>query len=378
MLCPVLAGTGYEARYLTLDAWRAVAALSVLFHHQMLGRVDAVYHGWLGVQLFFVISGYCMAAATDGAIGRGASVGSFMRRRVRRIYPPYLASVVLLVLVHLIMRLVGPEGSLQRALDYLDKPWVLWLQNLTMTQWVTIPLGNAQESFLPAAAQNPSLLLAAYWSLNYEEQFYLVCALGLLAARYTRPGVALVAVTVCAAAFNALAPGFVTGLFIDYWLQFSVGIWVYVRLRRVRSSRAAQMSDGLLMVAAVACFFVAEARGEVAAMSWRTYDFYAELAVCLTFALALVALRRFDARIFASRPGRWLCLFGTMSYSLYLFHHSLLEVFEMIESAAGLPAPAGRSAALEVLCAAFVSAGAAGLHRVFERPFLVKGSGASR
>ena len=112
-----------QPRYATLDAWRGLACLAVIcFHSAAAYVVDADFlarlHAdggsvadwgclvcwrlWIGVPLFFVISGYCIAAAAVNTVERGRSIRDFLIRRFRRIYPPLwiylIASAVVLML----------------------------------------------------------------------------------------------------------------------------------------------------------------------------------------------------------------------------------------------------------------------------------------
>jgi peptidoglycan/LPS O-acetylase OafA/YrhL len=104
------------ARYDSLDVWRGVACAAVLFFHAACGYVptepaaERLQAGrgtavdlahvlatkmWVGVPLFFVISGYCIvAAAVASAARRPRPMRAFLSRRCLRIYPPlwvYLA-----------------------------------------------------------------------------------------------------------------------------------------------------------------------------------------------------------------------------------------------------------------------------------------------
>ena len=110
---------GRDPRYETLDVWRGVACLMVVLHHsgfyalQLVGGVGHVARGVgsvdgrgvlpknmdLGVPLFFVISGYCIAASMDSHRRRGSSSWVFLGRRLRRIYPPYWAALLVFVVV---------------------------------------------------------------------------------------------------------------------------------------------------------------------------------------------------------------------------------------------------------------------------------------
>ena len=104
-------GDRQSARFELLDALRGIAILAVMLLHFAERGVDSgdqliyarvwpvLQHGYLGVQLFFVISGYCITAALYNAIERMNSFQYFLVRRLRRIFPPYWASMVLVVVL---------------------------------------------------------------------------------------------------------------------------------------------------------------------------------------------------------------------------------------------------------------------------------------
>lgn len=76
-------------RFLALDGLRGVAALGVLLLHvPPLDRVVA--HGYLAVDLFFMMSGFVVAFAYEHRLKTGWSLGDFMRARIVRLWPLYL------------------------------------------------------------------------------------------------------------------------------------------------------------------------------------------------------------------------------------------------------------------------------------------------
>jgi peptidoglycan/LPS O-acetylase OafA/YrhL len=100
-------------RFHSLDAWRGLACLMIVaLHASFYVRFDglpettrveypigsrllwAVSRMGIGVQLFFVISGYCIAATADNARQSRLGVPQYFIRRVRRIFPPYWAALV--------------------------------------------------------------------------------------------------------------------------------------------------------------------------------------------------------------------------------------------------------------------------------------------
>lgn len=85
-----------KARFLTLDALRGLGAIAVMAGHAGI-LLDAYMPPfmYLAVDMFFVLSGFVLAHAYDGKFAGGMSVAAFLKARVNRLYPTYLAGLVL-------------------------------------------------------------------------------------------------------------------------------------------------------------------------------------------------------------------------------------------------------------------------------------------
>ena len=108
-----------NGRLQSIDALRGIAALGVVLYHAVMQTTKAVPNnlfrwpvkllqfvssfGYIGVFLFFVISGFCIhlqwAKARAAQEQQGIQFGSFWRRRLRRLYPPYLIAFALFMLM---------------------------------------------------------------------------------------------------------------------------------------------------------------------------------------------------------------------------------------------------------------------------------------
>ncbi|MDI3317060.1 MAG: acyltransferase family protein [Bacillota bacterium] len=178
-------------RYITgLDGLRAVAVLAVIAYH--LGMAQA-RGGLLGVDVFFVISGYLITdqlAAEYRRSGRIA-LGHFWLRRARRLLPA-LYAMLLIVAAYLALvdpaRLVNLRGDLLAAWVYVSNWWFIF----------------HKVSYF--ARFGPPSPLGHLWSLAVEEQFYLLWPLLLLAGlRLLRRRSRLVPAVLGLAAASALA-----------------------------------------------------------------------------------------------------------------------------------------------------------------------------
>ena len=141
--------------YPHIDGLRAFAVLSVLIYHAFPALFPG---GFIGVDVFFVISGYLI---TKGLLKdldeKTYSIASFYVRRIRRIFPAYL-SVVAFTLITGIVVYYGPE--------------LLTLAKTALCSSVflaNIYFERNSDYFSPNAHENPLLNL---WSLSVEEQFY--------------------------------------------------------------------------------------------------------------------------------------------------------------------------------------------------------------
>lgn len=159
----------------SLDGLRGLAVLMVIAHNvQMFDPVPPGWtnqaiqmlfnFGWMGVQLFFVLSGFLITGILLDSRDEPHQWRNFMARRVLRIFPLYYGTLLVLFVV---LPWLGWQPEAYRQ-DVKDQLWEwLYLEN-----W-SIALGN--ESTLPH-----------FWSLAVEEQFYLVWPLVLIWQRSSR------------------------------------------------------------------------------------------------------------------------------------------------------------------------------------------------
>ncbi|HEU4414607.1 MAG TPA: acyltransferase [Candidatus Angelobacter sp.] len=297
----------WESRYSMIDAFRGLAAFGVVCHHLYIGSSFNLGH--ICVMVFFVISGYCIAATSESCVRNGVGFGGFMWRRLRRIYPPYFFAVLFFLATRYLKQAVGAGNQISSSV-------MEWMQNLTLTQWTHLPFDP--KSF---SAENTHLFVSAFWSLNYEEQFYLLMAVfAALAISFRLPirrSVAVLAIPCLV--WNVIYPSISYGLFVEYWVHFAIGVIVYYRLCR-SASRAATLATDL----GLSAFAI------MSLIGWYVHPtdarwVYKEWAVVSLFGLALILLRRWDGAFRQSLWGRALCAFGLITYSLYLTHQFILR-----------------------------------------------------
>ncbi|MEO0514401.1 MAG: acyltransferase [Planctomycetota bacterium] len=345
----------YGSRYPGLDAWRGIAACVVVLAHMKAIHMEFAH---LAVMLFFVISGYCIAASVMSCRRQGLSFGAYMVRRMRRIYPPFFFSIVYYLTTRALKLFV-----LNQPDRVTEMTAIQYVQNFTMTQWFTL-IGQPK----PAAAQNPTNFMPVYWSLNYEEQFYLVIALGLLFGRKLKMRWFLGAVTAASVVWILGFGELCRGIFFEYWPMFAVGLLVYYRLCIAEEARWRRGVEALLLamlIGGVALWLGPQTAGE---RGWGP-----DLTMTAGMGLLLIVLRPVE-KIWVERwPVRVMAKLGLMSYSLYLIHQSNLMLMRRIT---GVVLPDATPSAL-VMTAQLAGhiAVAVLFFWCFERPFLNRKTG---
>ncbi len=153
-----------------LDGLRAIAVIGVLLYHAGVGWLPG---GFLGVDLFFVISGFLITSLllSEARLAGHLSLRQFYLRRARRLLP---ALVVLLAVVAVFMAIFAAadfgqaRGDIAAALGYVSNWWYVL---------------HHRSYFIAAGRPSPFQHL---WSLAVEEQFYLIWPAVLVALVATR------------------------------------------------------------------------------------------------------------------------------------------------------------------------------------------------
>lgn len=333
------AGVGKAARvppFQLLDAFRGFAAVWVVMLHACQPVILGPYPhladnpffrfsllGALGVTMFFVISGYCIASAAVSVRSKPDPLRGYVRARVRRIYPPYYAASLLMVAASLLATYLQARGVIGgSSLATLDLPHQgprYWVALLTLMQ---MPLRTG-------------MLIVIYWSLCYEVAFYLVVLLALAAApRRARPGVmlhGLNALTLACLAWRAAAPAS-CGYPFDLWPMFGLGVLVF-HARLEPGSKAPRVlfaaAAVLAAAGAVRDWGVGGVGHPPAGLGW---------CFGLGFAALLFVLYPRDERLSRLAPLRFLAWVGVFSYSLYLTHIPVLGVLNQVGRRLGVSA----------------------------------------
>ncbi len=294
------------ARFKTVDGLRGIAALAVVAFHlngavrQTFGQWlpasldDLLAHGYLGVDVFFVLSGFVIAYSIRNAQATPRFLGRFALRRSLRLDPPYWVAILLEVALVWIGLRIGLASAPMPHWDQVASHF-LYLQNL-------LGYGDLNDVF---------------WTLCFEIQFYLGLVLLLmvfqaLAARLgnrAARGMAFVGLGALflgslAVRFGVLGASTHPGFALIRWFQFFMGVCVFW----VIAGKAPQ-TVLVALWAVTAGVVVAEGQ-----------PWYQLLPIAVSGLLLWSYRKDRMSSLLSSVPIQFL---GAISYSLYLFHASI-------------------------------------------------------
>jgi peptidoglycan/LPS O-acetylase OafA/YrhL len=350
---PALSGSRHHLPL--LDGVRGCAILLVLATHVVGGvapanRFDivvlrALRAGWIGVDLFFVLSGFLITGILLDSRGDRRYFVAFFARRALRILPLYWLFLILLA---------AYAGFFQSGSEWdalmASMPWhIAYLTNVLV----------AMHGWNAAALQSGHL-----WSLAVEEQFYLVWPFIVLAAsaRQLRERLRRLLVYLPALRGLALASGLfaVTVHVLTPFRADALGVGALLALAvrdREREALLRRLRVAARVAAAALLIIVVSIGSLPYTSAWVQTIGYTALAL-VSGAIVERALRPRAGSIFdrtlGSRPLR---SFGRYSYSIYLFHAPvLLALHGFVVDRTDLPVVAGsRIPALAVYASCFAA-----------------------
>ena len=310
-----------------LDGIRGVAVLAVMFHHferfvpasGLLAQIKSIAgYGWVGVELFFALSGFLITGILLRTRTTQNYFSSFYGRRTLRIFPIYYATLIVVF---------AGAGFFPTGLDRVPATADRWLYFAFLTNWIGVWRNDW-----------PPNVVGHFWTLAVEEQFYLAWPLCVLF--FTRRGLWRVAIVLSVFAFTVrclyLATGNGTG---EVGIEFST----------------VTRMDSLLIGALAAILYLRHQEGEVKIPCLRWWIVVPLVAFAAGILLAPIPMRfvqsigysllaiGFSALVLASALGehahglfqrtlrtRVLQLIGKYSYGMYVYHVPVLGLCELL------------------------------------------------
>ena len=310
----------------SIDGLRAIAVTAVVLYHLGISWIPG---GFLGVDLFFVISGYVITRLILDSINQSSALDlrAFYAARLRRIYPGFLFMVICTIIF---IGVWAPE-AIKRFLS--DLPYAL-------TGTINWLLVARHQDYFEAIGRPP--LLQHTWSLAVELQFYLIWPIILLTVLkyFGKKNIARIALIIAMVSGTTLF--FVSlqldqsnaqqishiyfgtdthslGLFLGSALAVS---WIPQNLSADIEKRAQDVIDGIGVVGLLGLISTFLFIEESNASLYRVAFPLAGIFGCLVIISLVHPASRF-APIISTAPFRWV---GQRSYGIYIWHWVIFQV----------------------------------------------------
>ena len=297
-----------------IDGLRAVAVIAVLVHHLSATLLPG---GFIGVDIFFVISGFLITSQVFAEVREGRfSLRQFYQRRINRIVPALVT--VLLASVAVGVVLLSPVDLMRLFASALYS--LLGVSNL----YIWLKYGN----YFAADASEAPLLHT--WSLGIEEQFYVIWPLVVLLVYRVAPRYLLHVLGAGMLVAVALSQ-YATGVFTtaSYYLlptrffELMLGGWLGIYLQQPRSIGRAKA------LGCAAAGYLLIGQSLVLLDGDQPFPGLNALWPCLGAALLIYAgAGSWRPALLSSRP---MVFIGLISYSLYLWHWPLIAYLNYLE-----------------------------------------------
>ena len=291
-----------QERLPQLDGIRGIAILLVIFHNETVKypflHLDRIFaNGWMGVDLFFVLSGLLITGILLETKPSAGYFRNFYARRCLRIWPLYYASLFFMFVII---------------------PWLSPAQGKTVFErgspWWAFPL--YLQNFLIPIPENATGLLGVTWSLAIEEQFYLVWP---LIVRFSST-LLLRWIAVAVVCLSPVLRLFLAAAGVDIYantfsrldgLMAGALLAILIRSTDFVPSRFLGKAWLALCIATPLAFLT-----EAADARWIVFSMSAVASASLVY-LALFSSHTWLQRALRNR---FLVYTGTISYGLYLLH----------------------------------------------------------
>jgi peptidoglycan/LPS O-acetylase OafA/YrhL len=311
-----------------IDGLRAIAVLSVIIYHAefMIGGSQLLPGGFLGVDVFFVISGFLITSLMMKELHQTGtiSISSFYERRARRLLPAFL--VVILASLPFAWLYLLPEQIIDYAKSLISS--LLFASNFYWNH--TLQQYGAESSLLKP--------LLHTWSLAVEEQYYIIFPLIILAVSKWRKSKVII----------LLSLSIMLSLFLAEWLSYEKPSFSFYMLPSrawellagaalayfIRSQSVDKASYLFKIMPAIGVFLILYGLIFINLEEFKHPGFITLFPVAGTVLIIWFANKK--EPIYKILSSRLFVGGGLVSYSLYLWHYPVLA-FYRLEKQGGTP-----------------------------------------
>lgn len=252
------------------------------------------------VILFFILSGFSIAYSLQ----KKTNVIQFYRRRLIRLYPPYIFALAWAALCFYIVKIISPQLTVNKISIY-DMASVFSTFKSTFLNMVYIPNG----AFIPQ-----------FWSLRYEVVFYLLVPFLILNKRlYYFSSILIYAISIFINWQGLTGSNIIMQYIFHYNIFFAMGVWLFHNFNKVESKVAFKKnyifyfsSIILILAMIVTKFKLAE---------------YDRISLFLASLFSVILIVNFINKGITNKV---LFFLGNMSYTIYITHFASIYLFKAV------------------------------------------------
>jgi len=304
-------------RYNLLDAFKGIAVIWIVIFHILGGyRVQycsilnlIIKNGALGVQIFFVVSGYGISSALKKTVDSYRSAVNFLIRRIKKIYFIYWIHLIFAAIIFpVVTAFVSMLKSHSLCFNFFNYSLSEWIQIVTLTKVFASTNWKLNLAFCP--------LNGVVWFIAIIFQIYIISFLSLFFGRRYN----LILFLVFLLSLSTLVPSIKSllpyGIFLPYFSHFYVGVILFnliqnnYILKKLRSILLALIFCSILSFVII-------------------YIIFTPFIFSILIGLLFWIIYPIKDKLIKFRVVKILILIGSFSYSLYLLHVPLWPLVEM-------------------------------------------------
>lgn len=309
----VLNNTNSINRFRSLDSFRGMAILWIVCFHILVTHREGygkildliVKNGHLGVEVFFIVSGFGISMSVHRSLANNDSPLVFLKKRLSRIYLPYFFSLFFAALIiPVLSTCVSTLKGHTLTFNFYEYSFIDWIYIITLLKVFTSESWALNQSFLP--------INGVVWYIAIIVQIYFVVAFAMLFKTYYYRiilSVSILSGLTLIPEINSLIP---YGLFLPYWLEFLVGILLFAILNAGYYLKPNLAKFTKVYLWSLIIYIIVS--------SLLLYLKFSNILFCSIVGILFWFIYPLDNLLAKTKCFRFFSNLGLFSYSLYLMH----------------------------------------------------------